>query len=121
MTVERVEALEGKLEELRLVLFKKMKLNIPDPSSSDPDVKEGFLGEHGLAMKDPTPTPKLMVHKIVQQIQYERHDSYDVDRVPKIVHLEVLDFAGKIGSQVFSNRLALLDWYLIWYDMSDER
>lgn len=63
-----------------------------------------------------------MVHELVQQNQYERHDSYDVTGyLIKKVRLEVLDFAGKIDYQVYLDWLASWDGYFMWYDMSDEK
>jgi hypothetical protein len=141
MIVERVEALEAKFEDLQTGTLHRNEtsVNNPDPSSSGSKDKEGFLEENAeWQRKDPTPFPRVntratysferpqatlldMVHELVQQNQYERHDSYDVaGYITKKVRLEVLDFAGKIDYH-YVDWLASWDGYFAMYDVSDER
>lgn len=112
MIAERDEDLEAKFEDLQAGTLHKNEtsVNNPDPSSSGSKDKDGFLEENAeWQRKYPSPFPKVnaratysfespqatlldMVHELVQQNQYERHDSYDVaGYITKTVHLEVLE------------------------------
>ena len=54
------------------------------------------------------------------QNNYERHDYCDEDGdIMKKVHVEVLDFDGRIDPKVFLDWLASLDRYFDWHGISN--